>query len=90
MDTGTGGFSRIQWGRDPMKRAAAMRPCLASAVCRDVGVKVGFGIGCAGAHVSTEVIHLLVQVVGKFALKSKPIYIRGRGVNVAILDIFDT
>ena len=29
-----------------------MRPCLAACMCRDVGVEVGFGIGCAGAHVS--------------------------------------
>ena len=35
-----------------MERAAAMRPCLAAGVCWDVGVEVGFGIGCAGAHVS--------------------------------------
>ena len=38
-----------------MKRAAAMRPCLAAGVCRDVGVEVWFGIGCAGAHVSREI-----------------------------------
>ena len=27
-------------------------PCLAAGVCRDDGTKIGFGIGCAGAHVS--------------------------------------
>ena len=29
-----------------------MWPCLDAGVCWDVGVKVGFGIGCAGVHVS--------------------------------------
>ena len=28
-----------------------MRPCLV-VVCRDIGPEIGFGIGCAGAHVS--------------------------------------
>ena len=35
-----------------MKRAAAMQPCLAAGVCRDVGDEVGFG--CAGAQVSSK------------------------------------
>ena len=53
MPLGEPGGHWLQWGRDPMKRTAAMRPCLAAGVCRDVGVEFGFGIGCAGAHVSS-------------------------------------
>ena len=58
MPLGEPGGHWLQWGRDPIKRVAAMRPCLAAGVCWDVGVEVGFGIGCAGAHISSVTCHM--------------------------------
>ena len=42
VDTGSSGFP----GRE-------QRLCLVAVVRRDVGTDIGFGIECAGAHVST-------------------------------------
>ena len=58
-----------------MKRVAGTRPCLAAGLCRDVGAKAGFGMGCASAHISIsaksfgrEPIGFLVSPPGRWKL----------------------
>ena len=58
-----------------MKRVAGTRPCLAAGLCRDVGAEVGFGMGCASAHISIsaksfgrEPIGFLVSPPGRWKL----------------------